>query len=220
MLIAVALGIMCLAGVPWIVLALGVALWVSPPVAAAVIAVVVIVQRVRTKQDAGDTDSEANLLRSLAASVVAGSTLRSAIARSPSVLVTSRVRRLCALGAPMRSIGTAMESTLAISGSSFAVLAEVSDITGGSPVGALHLLARNADSERNLRRERSVAAAQARFSSLVVGVVPIAIAVAVLALRGVPDPGGALVVIPMVAGGLMMAAGSSIVLIMSTGSRP
>jgi Flp pilus assembly protein TadB len=220
LLAAVCVAVLCVVGTPWAVVAFAGVIGTSPPAAVVAAACAVAVDRWRRRQRRGDTPVEAVLLRSLAADLAAGVSLRMALQRSPSPLVTSRVRRMCALGASMRSIGSAMRERLPTTGPGFAVLMDVSDLTGGSVADALHLLAGHATEHARLDRERSVSASQAKFSALVVGVVPMAIAAILVVVRGVPEPGGAAILLPMGLGAAMMAAGAIAVFWMARRSLP
>ena len=76
---------------------------------------------------------------------------------------------------------------------------------------ALEILADQAGEVAQLARERRVSLAQVKLSAVVVGIVPMVVSVALVAVRGVPDPGGALVVIPMIVGLSLQLVGVAIV---------
>ncbi len=145
------------------------------------------------------------------ASVQAGATLRQAVLGSTSTLVDAPVRRFCTAGAPMEEVGRLLRSRLPGSGEQFSIVATLSETTGASVGPALRVLTNEADDTEKRSREQRVSVAQAKYSALVVGIVPLVAAVGLIAIRGIPDPGGALIVVPMVVGGAMMAVGSGIV---------
>ena len=90
------------------------------------------------------------------------------------------------------------------------------------PEGSMGRIAADVDAATQAARDRRVALAQIRLSAVVVGVVPLVLAVAAVAVRGVPEPGGPIVVVPMAVGASLMLAGSVIVLVAtrSTAVRP
>lgn len=157
----------------------------------------------------------APFLRSTMADVAAGRTLRQAIADSTSSVVDDRVRRLCVAGAPMSDVASALAPSLGGAGTAFVGLVHASDVTGGSPVGALATMLDQVEATASLAREQRVAVAQARISAVVVGVVPLLLAVVMVIVRGVPEPGGAIVVGVMAIGACLMALGAAVVFAMS-----
>jgi hypothetical protein len=56
-----------------------------------------------------------------------------------------------------------------------------------------------------------VTLAQVKLSAVVVGLVPVAASIGLVALRGVPEPGGAVIVVPMIIGIAMQILGTGIV---------
>jgi Flp pilus assembly protein TadB len=77
-----------------------------------------------------------------------------------------------------------------------------------------------ADDAQRRRREIRVATAQSRFSAVVVGVVPVLLAIVLVSVRGVPEPGGPAVVIPMILGAVSMLVGSAVVFVMASRAAP
>lgn len=154
-------------------------------------------------------------LRSLTADVAAGRTLRQAVADSTSPIVDDHVRRLCVAGAPMGDVASALAPNLDGTGPAFVGLVTSSEVTGGSPIAALATLLDQVEATSALARDQRVAVAQARISAIVVGVVPLVLALVMVALRGIPEPGGAIVVGVMATGAFLMALGAAIVLAMS-----
>ena len=157
----------------------------------------------------------ASFLRSVTADVSTGRTLRQAIADSPSPIVDDRVRRICHAGAPMGEVASALAPRLEGAGAAFVGLVTATEITGGSPVVALSTMLDQVEARSSLARDQRVAVAQARISAFVVGVVPLALALALVIMRGVPEPGGAIVVGIMACGAVLMLAGAVSVFMMS-----
>ncbi|MGI9666302.1 MAG: type II secretion system F family protein [Acidimicrobiia bacterium] len=184
----------------------------SPLVAFAALGVVITSRVVQSRRRSHDEDAVQRLLRDLSAGVRAGADLRTAVASSPSTLVDRSTRRLCELGAPMRDVAASLMPHLRTTGREFIAVASVSEEAGSSIGPALLMLAHQASDQRQQRRDAGVALAQAKFSAIVVGVLPLAIGVAIVLLRGVPEPGGAPVVVPMLLGSLMMVVGATVVL--------
>lgn len=158
---------------------------------------------------------ESMFLADIASAMAAGSTLPNAIHSSASPLVDSGVRRLAELGADIDDVGAALEPNLPNVGAEFRVIAQVSSVAGTSVVAPVTILADHARDIEQQRRERRIAVAQARFSAIVVGVLPLVVAIATIALRGIPEPGGSAVIIPMVLGATLMVVGSATVFAMS-----
>ena len=166
-------------------------------------------------------EHEAARLRDLAADVESGMSLRAAIAAQHGPLGPTPAR--CAQsGASMRRVGAAAEDVLPMSGGAFAGLVGIGEEVGVAIGPALRSLAADVDAATQAARDRRVALAQIRLSAVVVGVVPLVLAVAAVAVRGVPEPGGPIVVVPMAVGASLMLAGSVIVLVAtrSTAVRP
>ena len=187
-------------------------LW--PPAAVVVILGVAAWSLIRRRR-ASRQISEAAFLRTIAASVTSGATPRQAILAAPGPFVDASVRRPCQLGRPMVEVAEALHPKLPRTGEELAVVLGLSEDVGAGIADALEQLALQATAAEQLERDRSVAVAQARFSSIVVGVIPMVAALALLAFRGVPEPGGALVMIPMAAGWFLMAAGAATVFVLS-----
>lgn len=216
---AAVVALMCITGVPWSVVAAVAALWIDTRLGLAIAAVWVARQVTRRRTAERHPDTPA-LLRRLAASIEAGATLRSAIADAPPPLVDERTRRLCRVGVPIGEVAASLGSHLPEVSDALPVVAEVSEASGGSVAGAVRALAAVAEDARRHRREIRVATAQSRFSAVVVGIVPVLLAAVMLAVRGVPEPGGAAVVIPMAAGAMAMLAGSVTVFVMASRATP
>ncbi len=155
--------------------------------------------------------SEGGLLRLLGGRVSAGATIRSAIADPTIDGIPSKARRLAQLGQPMSDVGDAMVAVLPANGRAFRAICSFSEYTGAAVSAALGILADQAEDVAQLARERRVSLAQVKLSAVVVGVVPMVVSIALVAVRGVPDPGGALVVIPMIVGIALQLAGVAIV---------
>lgn len=213
-LVCVTAALMVLGGVN-VLAALGLVLVLIWPPAAAVMLVGAVLWELVTRRRNRDPESEAAFLTTIASTVSAGSTVRDAIAGSRSSFVSEETRRLCALGRPLTEAAALLTPKMQVTGREFGVLLGLSESTGSRIAPALYQLADDAGQAEQRNRDQRVAVAQAKFSSIVVGVVPLVVAVGVLVLRGVPEPGGAIIYIPMVLGASMMAAGSVAVVVMS-----
>lgn len=210
--VAVVVGVLILFGVPWMYVGVAAAFALSPLVGFAVGTGLVVFEILRARRRVRTSSvDEPAFLREVTALVQAGATLRQAVLGSTSSLVDAPVRRSCRAGASMEEVGRLLRPQLPGSGEQFAVVAKLSETTGASVGPALRVLADESDDAERRSREQRVSVAQAKYSALVVGIVPLVAAGGLVAIRGVPDPGGALIVVPMVVGGAMMAAGSGIV---------
>ena len=154
---------------------------------------------------------EGDLLRQFSGRVSAGATIRSTVADAAMVAVPARARRLAALGLPMAEVGDAMTPVLPVNGAAFRAICSFSEHTGAAIASALAVLAERADDATELARQRRVSLAQVKLSAIVVGLVPIALSIGLLAVRGVPEPGGAVIVVPMIAGVTLQVVGTAIV---------
>ena len=159
--------------------------------------------------------SEAALFREIASDVVAGTSLREAIMRCESDDVSHTVRRLCQSGASMAAVGAEMAVSLPVNGQRFSALCSMTEHSGAPVVDAIETFAENARAEEELNYRRRSSLAQARMSAWVVGVAPFALTGLLLITKGVPEPGGASVVIPMAIGGGLQLAGAAIVFVVS-----
>ena len=159
--------------------------------------------------------SEAALFREIASDVVAGTSLRDAIMRCRSDDVSHTVRRLCESGSSMAAVGAEMAVSLPVNGQRFSALCSMTEHSGAPVVDAIETFAQHAMAEEELNYRRRSSLAQARMSAWVVGVAPLALTALLLATKGVPEPGGAPVVIPMAIGGTLQLAGTAIVFVVS-----
>ena len=158
---------------------------------------------------------EAAVLEGLAAAVGSGATVRQAVMEVSPERIGDEVLRRCAAGRPMAEIAEAIARRFSVTGAELGVVLDQSERAGAKTAVALHELSELAAAAEQRRRDVRVAAAQSRFSALVVGVVPLVAALAVVALRGIPEPGGPLVVGSMVLGSMLMIIGSAVVFIAS-----
>lgn len=214
LLAAVVAGGMIMLGVNGLVAAGLVLVFVWPPAAIAAFvgaAIWEVFKRRRSRLDA----SETAFLNTLASAVSAGSTLRDAIADASSPFISVHAKRLCRLGRPMAEVAPELASRMPATGKELAVMLTMSETAGARIVGALHQLAEHAEGIEERKRDQQVAVAQAKFSSIVVGVVPLIAALALALVRGIPEPGGALILIPMMLGATMMIAGAATVLVVA-----
>lgn len=212
---AVAASLAALAGVPWVIVGSVMVVGVAPVPGVIVLAAAAVALRwVRDRSDHAP-DRETRLLRSLAAKAAAGTTLRQAISSVPDDIVTPHVRRLCAAGSPMGDIGDALGSELEVNGRRVAALCTMSELTGAPFARALSQAADRSTRLIRSQQTRRSAVAQVRFSAWVVGVVPLILAALVVATRGIPEPGGAIIVVPMAVGVVLQVAGTVAVFVLS-----
>lgn len=221
MLMAVIVAGAVIARVPMLlIVGMVVVTFLPVPVGLAAVLAVAIgggVLRARTTRDAGI--EEGGLLRELAGRVAAGASIRSSIA-DPSVVATpDRARRLAGLGLPMADVGREIAKVLPNSGAAFRAICSFSEHTGAAISTALSVLAERVDEASELARQRRVALAQVKFSAVVVGVVPIAVSMGLLVLRGIPEPGGAAVVAPMLVGLALQICGTAVVFKVASQAR-
>jgi Flp pilus assembly protein TadB len=111
----------------------------------------------------------------------------------------------------MTDVGEAMAPSLQTNGAAFRGICSFSEHTGAAISSALAVLAEHADDATERARQRRVSLAQVKLSAVVVGVVPIIVSLALIVARGVPDPGGTVIVLPMVAGVGLQLLGTAIV---------
>lgn len=177
-----------------------------------------VVHVVRRRRDRPGPDDEAALLRSAAAELRAGASLRSALASAADAaprLDLRRVRRLAAAGAPMAEVGAALADSLPVNGPRAAAALELAGRTGAAPRRLLDALAAQAAESGGLAGERRALTAQARLSAALVGGAPLGL----LALLGgagrlgglLDDPAGRAV---LAVGLTLLAAGIGLVALM------
>jgi Flp pilus assembly protein TadB len=154
---------------------------------------------------------EGELLRQISGRVTAGSTIRATIADPAIEAVPKQARRLAVLGQPMADVGGALSRVLPINGAAFRAICSFSEHTGAAIASALTLLAERADEAAEEARQRRISLAQVKFSSVVVGLVPIAVSLVLVAFRGIPEPGGSVIVVPMVLGIGLQLLGTMVV---------
>lgn len=164
------------------------------------------------------TPSEGELLRQIAGRVSAGATIRTTIADSTITAIPESARRRATLGMPMADVGAALSDVLPVNGQALRAICSFSEHTGAAISSALILLAERADEATELVRQRGVSLAQAKFSAVVVGIVPVAVSAGLIGLKGVPSPGGAIIVVPMVAGIALQLMGTLVVFKVASGS--
>lgn len=213
MFLAVLLAGGVLVGVPFVIVA-GILLFSFLPVPVALIGVLLIVSAsimARRRTRAASVSGEGDLLRQLAGRVSAGATIRSTISDPTIDLVPGNARRLAALGVPMNDVAEALITVLPVNGQAFRAICAFSEHTGARISAALGILADRADDASELVRERKVTLAQVKLSAVVVGLVPIAASIGLVVLRGVPEPGGPVIVVPMVAGIALQVIGTAVV---------
>jgi len=204
------------AGVPPLVVAAGALTAVNMPLGLASVAVAAAIVYWRRRRD--HAIDEAGFLRTIATSVAAGSTLRSAIRNADPMIVTPRTRRLCDAGTSMAQVGRSLQDSLVHNGRTFAAVCSLSERTGSMLAPTLHVLADRAADIAELKRHRGVATAQARFSAAIVGMAPLAVTAGLIVLRGMPGDGSPIAFASIVIGGAMQLAGVAVVFILASGA--
>jgi len=170
------------AGAPALVVAVAaLAFWRPLWLLAAAALWAVLARRRRRRAGPGD---EADFLQGLAAELGAGAALRSAVvaaaARAPA-LDLGRVCRLAGAGLPAAEVGDALEGALPVNGRLAAAALRLASSTGGRAAGLFQSLAGRAAEVGRLERERRALTAQARASAWVVGGLPLALLVMLVA---------------------------------------
>jgi Flp pilus assembly protein TadB len=215
-LIWVLVGAAWAVGVPPLIVGAGVLMAVNLPLGVVAIAVGAFIEHRRRRRDV--SVDEAGFLRTIATSVSAGSTLRSAVRGGDHHIVAPRTRRLCDAGASMSKVGRSLESALAYNGATFAAVCSLSEVTGATLAPTLHVLADRATDVADLNRHRRVATAQARFSALVVGLAPLGVTAGLIVVRGVPGDGSTVAIASMMLGAAMQIVGVAVVFVMASRS--
>jgi Flp pilus assembly protein TadB len=170
MLAAVSLGL-----VPAIEGIAVVVIYTQPVVALPAVALAVIRSR-RASDRTSQPELVAAFLRSVAAELRAGQSLRVALidsARLDPRLGLSRIVRVAAAGRPMEQVADEMSTCPGMAG--IATALRVAAMTGGSAVPVFESLAVDAADEAALVRERRELTVQARLSIAVVAGFPIAV---------------------------------------------
>jgi Flp pilus assembly protein TadB len=221
MLVAVMLAGAVLLRVPIVIVAGMIAITILPvPLAfVAVLAVAAGSGAIRARGRRETDGYEAVLLRQLSGRIASGATIRSTIADTSIDAIPESARRLAALGEPMGDVASAIAPVLPVNGAAFRAICSFSEHTGAAVSTALTVLADRADEAAELTRQRTIALAQVKLSAVVVGLVPIAASIGLLALRGVPEPGGAAIVIPMLLGLLLQITGTAVVFRVASRAR-
>jgi Flp pilus assembly protein TadB len=213
--IVVVAGAITLMGGPFWVVIGGVALAFAPIPALVTMGLALAVDVLRRSRRARGDAPISRFIESLADDMAAGATFVGAVAGSHHRAVDERVRRLCSVGAPGSDVAAALAPGLGRHAAAVRAAVSISEVTGGSLGTTLRTVAGQAERSETAERERQVATTHARFSALVVGLVPLVVAALVVIVRGIPEPGGPLVVVPMVLGSVLMVAGSLIVVWLS-----
>lgn len=216
MLNAALLAVAVAVGVPLPVVAVAAVAAVDPLPALAAIAVLAAWSvRRRRRSD----PSEADLLRRLGAELAAGASPRfalAALAAGHDDAGLRRCGRLALAGAPMDRVATGLVAVLPGSGRLLAAAITLAAATGAGLGGLVRRLAERADVNAELDRERRAATVQARMSTLVVGLAPLAFTGVLVAAGAVPAPWratGALAALSA-AGIVLEAAGFGVVLVL------
>jgi hypothetical protein len=115
----------------------------------------------------------------------------------------------------MAEVGAALGSELALNGRRLASLCAMSELTGAPFGGVLTAAAeRSARMEQSVRNRRS-SLAQVRFSAWVVGIAPLVLTGLVVLTQGIPEPRGAVILVPMVVGVVLQVTGTAVVFLIS-----
>jgi Flp pilus assembly protein TadB len=192
----------------------------APPIVVSIVAAVVwqpwlvvvgppawaVLQRVRGTATVADPDDEAAFLRSLAAELAGGSSLRAALVgsagRAPRLPLTVAARAAEA-GLPAPIVAAALDGALPVNGRLAAAAWRLAAESGAPAAAIVQALALRASEEGALRRERRALVAQARASAWVVAALPAVLLVAMAAGgRLSPDPA----LLPILAVGLTLQA--------------
>jgi hypothetical protein len=214
-LIWIVASVAVVARVPWIVVGSIVLIAVAPVPGVVILALATTGHHLLARSKTRRSDTETTLLRGLAASVGAGLTLRQAIVTAPDQSVSGATRRLCLAGASMAEVGAALGSELALNGRRLASLCAMSELTGAPFGGVLTAAAeRSARMEQSVRNRRS-SLAQVRFSAWVVGIAPLVLTGLVVLTQGIPEPRGAVILVPMVVGVVLQVTGTAVVFLIS-----
>ena len=222
MLIAVVLAVAVAAGAPWPVLGVVLLAMSQPWLLLAAAAAWAVLSHRRRRRAAPGPGDEADFLQGLAAELGAGASLRSAVvaaaARAPA-LDLGRACRLAGAGLPAAEVGDALEGALPVNGRLAAAALRLASGTGGRAAGLFHSLAGRAAEVGRLERERRALTAQARASAWVVGCLPLALLVMLVATGRagalLSDPAGPAV---LAVGLGLEAAGIGIVWLMVRGA--
>lgn len=215
MLIWAVVAIALVAGAPIPIVGAIAVVGISPVIGTASLAAVSLIYAWWRRKKRRLGQSEAGLFREIAGDVAAGSSLREAIRRCESDLVSPAVRRLCDCGASMVDVGAEIAGALPVNGRRFAALCSMTEQSGSSVVDAIGTFAQGAVAEEQIGQKTRASLAQARMSAWVVGVAPLALTGLVVASRGIPEPGGAPVVVPMAVGAGLELVGTAIVFAVS-----
>jgi Flp pilus assembly protein TadB len=216
MLIWVLVAAAWVVGVPPLIVGAGAVMVVNPPVGIAALVAAAFVARHRHRR--AQRVDEVGFLRSIAAAVTAGSTLRSAIRDGDAAIVTARTRRLCDTGMPLARVGRSLRDSLPENGATFGAVCALSEQTGSTLAPTLHVLTRRAVDVADMERHRVVATAQARFSAIVVGVAPLVVTLVLIVMRGMPGDGNPVAVGSIIVGAGMQVAGVAAVSALASGS--
>lgn len=212
-------GLLLVAGTPrWAAVGVIVAAIVPWPVVVAVAPVAVLVVALRSRRRVASVPVSV-FIRAIADDLAGGRTFVQAVGASDDPSVDHRIRRLCAVGVDGATVAAALGERLGAHVDAVRAAVALSEQSGGSLARALHGVADRVGLDESAERERRVAVSQARFSAIVVGVAPLVVAVVVVLARGIPEPGGALTIVPMVAGAVLMVGGSATVAWMSRPRR-
>ena len=153
-------------------------------------------------------DDEARLLRSLAAELRSGASLRPALAESAHAAPTldlSGPTRLAVAGMPMDLVADGVERSLPVNGRLAAAAFRLSSWSGARVAAVFESLASRAADAAELRREQRAATVQARLSAAIVGLAPLLLSLLLVSTGSIPVSGGVALAIVLVGIGLEVA---------------
>lgn len=153
-------------------------------------------------------DDEARLLRSLAAELRSGSSLRAALAEAAHAapaLDLSGPTRLAVAGMPMDLVADGVERSLSVNGPLAAAAFRLSSWSGARVAAVFDSLAARAADTAELRREQRAATVQARLSAAIVGLAPLVLSILLVSTGTIPVRGGVGLTIVLVGIGLELA---------------
>ena len=187
MLVAVMAAIAVVLGAAPAAVAIGIVAALHPVLFLGGVAVLAAAGVRRRFRQTGGTSIEAAFLRSVAAELRSGASLRHGLAAAVAVepsLHLGRVGRLAVAGAPFGRIADALEEAMPSNGRLVAAVLRMSDRFGGGAAALFAHLASIADESATIAQERRIATAQARLSSAVVVGAPLVFTVLLLLSGG------------------------------------
>lgn len=150
-------------------------------------------------------DDEARLLRSLAAELRSGASLRPALAEASHAAPTldlSGPTRLAVAGMPIDLVADGVEQALPVNGRLAAAAFRLSSWSGARVAAIFESLASRAADAAELHREQRAATVQARLSAVIVGLAPLVLSLLLVTTGSVPVRDGVGLAIVLIGIGL------------------